>query len=119
MRAAIHDLYVDDDSPLREMGDVRRIETYAPIVEAAVVARIHAPQTPLCKEMLLNLRHMRAAAARRVPRLAGHRLYEVASCRTCRKPKHFPMASILVGPAIAVLGSLLFFKACCGILVSS
>lgn len=60
MRAAIHDLYVDDESPLREMGDVRRMETYAPIVEAAIVARIHAPETLLCREMLLNLKHTHA-----------------------------------------------------------
>jgi len=59
MREAIHGLYVDEASPLLK-GEVRRIETYAPIVEAAIVARIYAPGTLVSREMDLNLLHTHA-----------------------------------------------------------
>lgn len=57
MRVAIHNLYVDESSPLCE---VRRIDTYAPIVEATILARIYAPALPVYREMKLNLLHTHA-----------------------------------------------------------
>lgn len=57
LRKALHELYVDKESPLYEMGEVKRVETYAPIVEAAIAARIYAPTTTVCREMMLNLEH--------------------------------------------------------------
>ena len=63
MREAIHNLYVDADSPLKSVvgSDVKRIDTYAPLVEAVILARIYAAETPLWKEMQLNLRHTHKA----------------------------------------------------------
>ena len=60
MRKALHDLYVDEASPLREMGNIKRVETYAPVVEATILAHAHARQTALCHEMRLNLLHTHA-----------------------------------------------------------
>ena len=61
MRAAMHDLYVHETSPLRRMDEaVKRVETYAPVVEAAILARALAPNTPLCRETALNLEHTHA-----------------------------------------------------------
>lgn len=57
MRQAIHDLYVDEESPLRKAGEVKRIETYAPMVEATILTHVFARDTPLCKEMALNFEH--------------------------------------------------------------
>lgn len=61
MRQAIAALYIDEDSPLHGLGELQRVETYAPMVEAAIVARIHAGETELCRETALNLRHTHAA----------------------------------------------------------
>lgn len=58
MRSALHELYVDEASPLRQMDKpLRRVETYAPIVEAAILARVLAPASAACAEMALNLEH--------------------------------------------------------------
>lgn len=82
MRQAIHDLYVDTESPLRQMsGELKRAETYAPLVEAVVLAHTYARETPLCQEMLLNLEHTHAKFG--IP----HEDYEaiVAQLETCEQ----------------------------------
>ena len=62
MRTALHELYVDDASPLKAAGaDVKRAEAYAPVVEAAVLSRVHAAGSALHREMMLNLKHTHAA----------------------------------------------------------
>lgn len=53
LRTAMLDLYVD--GPLG--GDVMNVETFAPIVEGAIMAQIHASGTPVCNEMRNNLKH--------------------------------------------------------------
>ena len=60
MRSVIHQLYVAEESPLKAMGEVKRMETYAPMIEAAIVARVYVPGTPVCKEMMLNFEHTHA-----------------------------------------------------------
>lgn len=60
LRKALHDLYANETSPLKQMGDIKRVETYAPMVEAAILACVYAPETMLHKEMLLNLKHTHA-----------------------------------------------------------
>jgi hypothetical protein len=61
MRRSIHELYVDEESPLRRLGEVKRVETYAPLVEATILARAYARGTALDKEMRLNFRHTHAS----------------------------------------------------------
>ena len=61
MRSAIHNLYVDEASPLRQMeSPLRSVETYAPIVEAAILAQALVPESEVCTEMALNLEHTHA-----------------------------------------------------------
>ena len=61
MRRSIHELYVDEESPLRRLGEVKRVATYAPLVEATILARAYAHGTALDKEMRLNFRHTHAS----------------------------------------------------------
>lgn len=61
VRTALYKLYADDASPLKQQDMVRKVEAFAPIVEGAIVARIHAPDTAIAQEMALNLQHTHAS----------------------------------------------------------
>ena len=58
LRAAINELYDPKTSPLAGSG-MKTVRAYAPMIEAAILARIFAPGSAVQKEMDLNLKHTR------------------------------------------------------------
>ena len=61
LREALGRLYDPEETPLGQLGEVARVETFAPVVEGLVAAHIFARETSLCHEMALNLEHTHAA----------------------------------------------------------
>lgn len=64
VRTALHDLYVDEATPLRIVGELKRPESFSGLVEGVVAAHVHlaAPgDAALLEEMDLNLKHTHAS----------------------------------------------------------
>lgn len=58
LREAINELYDPQTSPLAGAG-MKSVRAYAPMIEAAILARIFAPGSAVQREMDLNLKHTR------------------------------------------------------------
>lgn len=57
LRKAINELYDKTESPLISSGGVKRIESFAAMVEAWILAVVLRPNTALAREMCLNVMH--------------------------------------------------------------
>ena len=61
LREAMDALYIDESSPLKtRSAPLDRVATYAPIVEAAILARVVARGTDVDREAKLNFKHTHA-----------------------------------------------------------